>query len=407
MEEFLRIERPNIGRFAPEKLVTDLQQDGVQEFIEQANNPEYLYWTKFKTANFLPEYMVAERLWAILKLRRKFAAVKTPVKDYSGKNFFYVKLQRHDQILYQLTSAAKPSAEVLAKGILQESVYSSILSGVEILPTAAKNFITEKRFAKSAQEKLVLSNYKSFKAFLEKPKLGSADIKELAGQEFRGDGEADRFVSAKSKILYVAPTIKIAEQGLAELLDYLRSNEFSHPVIKAITTFFWFSILRPFARDNGRVARALFYWVLQHEQVSHLFSVSLSQKILEEKRELERAFQYAEQDDNDITYFIDFVLEVLADAFTKFQQKQLEAIAEEENLVAQIQLSKNYNARQIRLLNTLAGVPNSRINFSRYIDNFQISRRTAALDLNRLVQDGALIKRKLGKNQFYYLAQNI
>jgi Fic family protein len=89
------------------------------------------------------------------------------------------------------------------------------------------------------------------------------------------------------------------------------SSEFVHPVLRAIILHFWLGYDHPFVDGNGRVARTLFYWLMMRHKYWLFEFVSISEVILKGPVKYSKAFLYTETDDNDLTYFILYHLDVI------------------------------------------------------------------------------------------------
>src|SRR5699024_3663122 len=100
----------------------------------------------------------------------------------------------------------------------------------------------------------------------------------------------------------------------------LSGGLFIPTVIKAIILHFMLGYEHPLRDGNGRTARALFYWwMLKHEY--DLFKyVSISKLLKDDPKGYGLSFLYTEKDQNDLTYFIDFQLNIILQAFEDLQQ---------------------------------------------------------------------------------------
>ena len=89
------------------------------------------------------------------------------------------------------------------------------------------------------------------------------------------------------------------------------SPGFMHPAIQSIILHFWLAYDHPFVDGNGRTARALFYWSMLHYGYWLFEYVSISQTIVRGSVQYGEAFLHTETDDNDLTYFIVYHLDVI------------------------------------------------------------------------------------------------
>lgn len=91
----------------------------------------------------------------------------------------------------------------------------------------------------------------------------------------------------------------------------LDGNSFIVPVVKAIILHFMIGYEHPFRDGNGRTARAIFYWYMLKCEYNLFKYVSISKLLREKPKDYGMAFLYSERDQNDLTYFIYFQLEII------------------------------------------------------------------------------------------------
>ncbi len=102
--------------------------------------------------------------------------------------------------------------------------------------------------------------------------------------------------------------------------DEPENATFIHPVIKAIIIHFWIGYLHPFTDGNGRLARLLFYWYLIKEGYWAFVYLPISKAIKLSPKQYSMAYIYSEQDDNDMTYFIDYNIKKIKLAVREFKK---------------------------------------------------------------------------------------
>ena len=102
--------------------------------------------------------------------------------------------------------------------------------------------------------------------------------------------------------------------------DDIRDPGFVHPVFKAIIIHFWMGYLHPFVDGNGRLARVLFYWYLIRNNYWGFAYIPLSRVIKNSPIQYGMAYVYTEQDDNDLTYFLDYNAKKIRQAVKEFRE---------------------------------------------------------------------------------------
>jgi Fic family protein len=174
-----------------------------------------------------------------------------------------------------------------------------------------------------------------------------------------------------------------------------------HPVIRSIILHFWLAYDHPFVDGNGRVARALFYWsMLRHHYWLFEF-ISISQIIRKAPIKYARSFLYTETDDNDLTYFILYQLEVIRHAinelheYIKRRTEKLRAIELELRGMAAL------NHRQRALVSHALRHPHYQYTIRSHQISHNVVYQTARTDLLDLERRGLLTSRKIGKTWYF------
>ena len=105
--------------------------------------------------------------------------------------------------------------------------------------------------------------------------------------------------------------------AMCEFANGRTPEGFIHPVIRSIVLHFWLAYDHPFVDGNGRTARCVFYWSMLRHRYWLFEYVSISRIILRGPAQYGRAFLHTETDDNDLTYFIIYHLEVINKAIAE------------------------------------------------------------------------------------------
>lgn len=163
---------------------------------------------------------------------------------------------------------------------------------------------------------------------------------------------------------------------------------FVHPVIKAIAIHFWIGYVHPFEDGNGRTARALFYWYLLRQRY-WLFEY-ISSVLKEAYAKYARAYLYTETDDNDLTYFVLFQLDVIDRALDEVQAYIRKKTREMRETRAVLHPSADLNHRQIALLRHALQHPEAVYEFHSHKQSHGVVYQTARTDILDLVERGLL-----------------
>lgn len=112
------------------------------------------------------------------------------------------------------------------------------------------------------------------------------------------------------------------------LCDFANDDSvFVHPIVKGIVLHFVLACIHPFMDGNGRVSRSLFYWYLMRNGYSSVEYISISKAIKSHHGRYNNAYLLSETDGNDITYFINYNLDMVfeaADAFLSYIRRKMD-----------------------------------------------------------------------------------
>jgi Fic family protein len=157
----------------------------------------------------------------------------------------------------------------------------------------------------------------------------------------------------------------------------------------------------PFVDGNGRVARALFYWSMLRSGFWLFEFISISQIIIHQPAKYGRAFLYTETDDNDLTYFILYHLEVIQRAikelheYIKRKTEKLQAIERELRGITIL------NHRQRALISHALRHPNHQYTIRSHQISHNVVYQTSRLDLLELESRGLLSSQKIRRTWFF------
>lgn len=206
-----------------------------------------------------------------------------------------------------------------------------------------------------------------------------------------------------SEVVHQPPPASILPL-LMEQLCKLANDETEasyHPLVKASILHFLVGFIHPFVDGNGRTARAIFYWYLLRRNYALVEFMPISRIIKRSVGQYAQAYRYAENDQNDLTYFISYQLKVLQQA-----QQDLEAYSLRQRKQAastrDLLLTSQFNERQVTLLQRLQERPSMMLAIRDYQHQFNVVYQTARTDLMRLEELGLLAKRLAGKQKIFY-----
>ena len=180
------------------------------------------------------------------------------------------------------------------------------------------------------------------------------------------------------------------------------NDNFIHPIIKAIIIHFVLAYIHPFVDGNGRTARSMFYWYMIKKGYLLTEYLSISRIIYTNKKGYEKAYQYTENDGNDLSYFIQYHLDVMKKAFEELKKYLQRKIDEQQNIIKFVGIP-NINERQRYVLRTISESRRTMFTPKELATQFDISPRSARTDLQELVEMGYLSTTNLNKRAIGYI----
>ena len=298
MPEHYTLKKPNLDSLDVQKIIDILFKPDnfkLRGFVDQLNEPEYLFWDTIKYKQPIDTTLTREENWLAVKIIRRLKSTNTVIKNEKGGFFTWVKLQALERFYHEIdmntggelfilkTDYDKATKQkLISRGVMEEAIASSQLEGASTSRRVAKQFLREGRKPRNESERMILNNYLSMKALEDnyKNKQMSVDLlfefhqmitrdtltPEGEIPHLRKDGEKIFVVDRSSGTIYhQAPEMLFVRKELDKLVKFANDeldDSFTHPIVKAIMLHFWIGYLHPFTDGNGRLARLMFYWYL-------------------------------------------------------------------------------------------------------------------------------------------------
>lgn len=206
-------------------------------------------------------------------------------------------------------------------------------------------------------------------------------------------------------VAHTPPSYTEIHEMIEDLCNFANNDNndnFIHPIIKGIIIHFVLAFIHPFVDGNGRTARSLFYWYMIKKGYWLTEYLSISRIIYTNKTAYEKAFLYTENDGNDVSYFIQYHLEVMKKAFEDLKKYLQRKIDGQQNLLRFSGIS-NINERQRYVLRTISESKRTLFTPKELATQFDISVRSARTDLQSLVDMGYLSQTNLNKRAMGYI----
>lgn len=388
---------------------------------------KYLHWQKLRYRK-PPGDLNPREWWFVVKLHRQGLAKTIPWDVGDGKPFHYVLAdpipKRLHEIDLQLGGAigvskrilnAEGQDQYLMRSLTDEAITSSQLEGARTSLVVAREMIRSGRKPDTLSEKMILNNFNTMKSIAQykKERLSPELVLEIHRSVTQGtldkpDGAGRlRFVHEHvvvddmyGQVFHKPPSGDQLEQRLAEMCEFANTkneDEFLHPVIRSIILHFWLAYIHPFVDGNGRTARALFYWSMLHQNYWLCEYLSISEIIHTGPSKYGMAFLYTETDDNDLTYFILYHLDVIHRAIKQLDNfvKRKERRIDTTNQLLRGQMG--LNSRQRALLGHALRHPGYIYTIKLHRSYHSVVNQTARTDLHELVDRELLTSEKVGR----------
>ena len=231
-------------------------------------------------------------------------------------------------------------------------------------------------------------------------------MRDIVIGDLRGEAPM-RVVSEKGKreiVHFEAPPKSQLQKELNAFIDWFNQKQpiEMHGIVRAAISHLWLITLHPFDDGNGRVARALTDRALAQDEQTSIRFYSLSAaieknkedyyQILENTQGCKTKTQQTSGHETDITEWITWFLDILAQAMQQGQQRIDRVI--NKTRFWQTHSQTVLSARQIKVLNRLLDSAGEEfeqgINASKYKSLTDVSKATATRDLTELVTKGCL-----------------
>ncbi len=340
-------------RFHPTLYNIQESLDDFQKYQDADSKGRYLYWDKFRYRT--QEGDDAQKAWWATKFVRFSKSKPLEYYDKEGNMFLFCIPNTLQAKLYKIShlssSGILPNNSIkkhylVSSLIMEEAISSSQLEEVSTTRKVAKDMLIYNRKPQNSDEVMILNNYllmRKIKRLINEEltldmildlhriaTFGSDENGNIAGKFRQSDDIVIR--DGNDTILYQPPLHTLIEKRLQAVCDFANTQHlgeeeiFIHPIIKAIMLHFMIGCEHPFCDGNGRSTRAIFYWFMLKSGFDYFEYISIGKLPKEAPKHYGMSFYYSEIDDNDMTYFIDYQLDIILRAIdellTYLEQKK-------------------------------------------------------------------------------------
>ncbi|MDQ2883572.1 MAG: Fic family protein [Actinomycetota bacterium] len=395
---------------------------------QQATGP-YMPWDKLRYRTS-PEGVTHEEWWFAVKFARRSMQRELPLSDPSGENFTYALpdeiLRGIETINREASGSIAISEEVtnpatrdryIVSSLIEEAITSSQLEGASTTHHVAKEMLRSGRRARTRDEQMILNNYNAMRRTIElrdeklTPEMiceihrivtdGTLDNPDASGRFQLPSEKRVGVYSFDNQMLHTPPIAELLPSRIESLCNFANGGNdkaYLPPILRAITLHFMIGYEHPFEDGNGRTARAIFYWSMLNQGYWLIEFLAISKILKSAPSKYARSFIYAEQDDNDLTYFHTYHLSVIQRAIDQLHQYLARKMQEVRDFQQSVALMPGqFNHRQLAILEHAVKSPGASYTNQSHSGSHNVSPETARLDLTDLERKGLLAKRRVGQ----------
>jgi len=423
-------ERPKPYRaLLPKALSTDVAKNKEALDLVRRYNEEYVHWDELRRKD-LP--MDPEAIWAFMKMSRQSRSMHAMFHDIT---LAYNLTNEAHRILHLIDTGASGLViieEPLMKhemdryvisSLMEEAIASSQIEGAVTTTKEAKRMLRDNRKPRSSSERMIVNDYltmQKLKEIKDRPltieiildlhrSITNGTLEDQASEgRFRTDDDvvvADPF--ELDKVYHRPPSFTKVQSYMEDLCAFANGQDgpgFQHPLVKAIMLHFMIGYVHPFVDGNGRLARALMYWYGLKRNYWLFEHMAISKIIKSSKGRYGLAYLYAETDDNDVTYFINYNLECMEKALDNTRQYIARKQKEQRDAMRLISTHPELNFRQAEILKDMIKHKGEPVSIMEVSTKFNVVLQTARSDLLFLADKGFLEKMKVGKRLLFRIA---
>lgn len=276
----IRWEEYNILKLNPDKRSKQIQSLFYTGLCEPNNGIEY---------TFVPTKSMLDNEALLIKLYEKLK-VKEHKIELCNEVYFTAKIEGAKTTIAR-TIQIHDGAEVDVENYFSEKMIQGCFNATKVMNSIAGKV-----------------NHKTLRIMWETLTEGCCDNYDIRGTQYRvGPVQVGNHVGLNHLLL---------TDAMSSWIDYYNSKELeNHPFIKAILLHFVFESIHPFCDGNGRAGRLLMNNYLIYNGFENLKAVSFSRSIDKDRYGYDAAFDKSENLYSDCTFFIEYMLGRMLDAF--------------------------------------------------------------------------------------------
>lgn len=384
------------------------------------NYTQQRYLTPEEIKYRLKQQGTSEAEWPVINKEivaaRKTGSITLFFKSIEPKFWFYPadvihkkinEIERLGKELYeQINKNASFKNDFLLDSAIEEAITSAIYEGAHSTRAQAEQLIASGERPKNKDEWMLINNFKAMRwvkanqqnaltkdVILQLHRIVTENTLEGDDINFQGKFRNDKvFVGPHEGIDYT----KI-EQSITEMIQLTTNNpRYFHPLLKGILVHYFLGYIHPFFDGNGRAARALFYFKSIRNKLNYVELLSVSAYLRVHGKQYENSFIKVKENENDLTYFIDFCLDSMLSALA-IVSKKVNYLLRMTDLKDRFELSHT----QVGLMQRMALHKFRTVDIEEYAKQISKSREFARQELKELVDLNLVSEIKKSKKLVY------
>lgn len=390
----------------------------------------YLHWDDMRNRT-PPAGLSRREWWLATSLARRSMSLDVPLTATDGRPFRFCNVERVQEMVHRIDRQAsgqilapervtslRSSDRYLVSSLEEEAITSSQLEGASITRRVAKELLATGRRPRNRSEQMIVNNFAAMlfaqefagddltpEMVLELHRIVTEDTLDDPNDAGRLQAPADERIGVywhDGTLLHAPPPAIELPSRLEALCRFANGDEgdrlrFVHPVVRAIIVHFWLAYDHPFVDGNGRTARALFYWAMLHEGYWLAQYLSISSILRKAPARYARSYLHAETDDNDLTYFVIYQLQVIERAIDSLYAYLERKVAETRELEGLLYGSPQLNHRQLVVVQDALRDVGAPFTIAAHARRHRVAYESARSDMLGLERLGLFSKSRVGK----------
>jgi Fic family protein len=356
-----------------------------------------------------------ESRWAAMKLARSSRMHRLPFFDAQGRPFRFcvpdpLLAGLHQFDLGRETGGIDADArrQAAAGALWKETVGSARLAGISVPEESAVGLLRAGRPPRDPEQRQIHDLHTALQMIADwrdrdpSPELilelhriilaGAPGRNEAAGR-LRREGEASAAIDALGVDGRELPPAGDLPRRLELMCTFAHdqpAGEFIHPLIRAAILHFWLAHDAPFVDGNGRVARALFRWVLLRRGYDQIDRLPVSAALAQAPAQYALSIRRSETDENDLTYFVLHQAAAVETAERAMREGNRREAVSRREAGRKLQSFAELNSRQQALIAHALRHPETTYVIAGHQRSHGVTHQTARDDLFDLVRRGLL-----------------